>query len=778
MSSSFPVASDLAATWTFIEPGLEHILGSQGDQGVTAKMYVNCYTAVYNYCVNKSRNNGAMWNNSNPQDSLSYSLAGAEIYTKLDSYLTQFIKNLHQLPDETFLQFYVRTWTRYTIGAGYMDNVFNYMNRYWVQKERADGRRDVFDVNTLCLIKWKLEMFHNNADVLVDQVLDLIEKQRNNEIVETNLISLAIKLLVALGIDVQDLKKNNLMVYIKHFEQKFLQLTADYYLKELAQYLATHLVVDYMKKCETRLTEEQLRLNQYLEYHTKKYLTETLNKALIEDHAQEMYNEFLALLEQNETEHINRMFKLLLRVPLTLAPLANTFEKYIKDEALKKLNDLKVTTEEESARARAQAAQEGTKPSVKPGLDPKAYVNTLIDIYNRFNLVVSTAFSKDPLFIKALDNACRSFVNKNPIATPTPKSKCRTPELLAKYADGFLRGLAKESETADMNPDVLMVVFKFLNDKDAFEEYYRRMLAKRLINGNSKLDELEEAIIKRLQEENLIEYTLRMTKMFSDMKALVDLKKELPPLVVVKEFNPLILAQSMWPFSHSDDYSLKVAPELTDLYNNVQLIYNTKHNGRQLRWLWNHGRAELKANLNRKGKPPFIFTVSNVQLMILLSFNHSLLYTFSELWHRVGCLRLIFEAHLLPLVKYKALEQLPVGTDAFADDNTTFTICEYYLLKKVRVNFTLAIKTTEVKQEEDEADREIDEARQNHLALVIVRIMKGRKTVPHKELLNEVMTQCMLRFRATIIDIKKLIDSLIERDFIKRIDNNTYEYIS
>lgn len=775
--SSFPVASDLAATWAFIQPGLEHILGSQGtDQGVTAQMYMNCYTAVYNYCVNKSRTGGV--SGGNPADNLSYSLAGAEIYAKLDAYLTQFIKVLRQEPDELFLQFYVRKWTRYTIGAEYMDNVFNYMNRYWVQKERADGRRDVFDVNTLCLIKWKLEMFHNNAETLVDQVLDLIEKQRNNEIVETVLISSAIKSLVALGIDIQDLKKNNLMVYIKYFEQKFLQKTGEYYSKELAQYLTDHLVVDYMKKCDTRLAEEQLRLNNYLEYHTKKYLTETLNKALIEDHAQEMYQEFLLLLEQNETEHINRMFKLMLRVPLTLQPLATSFETYIKDEAAKKLNDLKVTTEEEVARARAAAQADGTKPLVKPGMDPKAYINTLIEIYNRFNLVVTSAFSKDPLFIKALDNACRHFVNKNPIATPAPKAKCKTPEFLAKYADGFLRGTAKETDTADMNPEVLMVVFKFINDKDAFEEYYRRLLAKRLINGNSKLDEMEEAIIKRLQEENLIEYTLKMTKMFSDMKALDDLKKELPPLKVVKEFNPLILAQLMWPFTYSDDYQLRVAPELQALYNKVQQLYNDKHNGRQLRWLWNHGRAELKANLSRKGKPPFIFTVLNIQLMILMCFNRQKLFTLAELWDQVGCLRLFFEAHLLPLTRYKLLEQSPAGGEHFSNDLTTFTIVDEYKSKKVRVNFTLSIKTSEAKQEEEDANREIDEARQNHLASVIVRIMKGRKQMKHKDLVNEVMTQCMSRFRATIIDIKKLIDSLIEREFIRREGNQTYEYIS
>ena len=50
-------------------------------------------------------------------------------------------------------------------------------------------------------------------------------------------------------------------------------------------------------------------------------------------------------------------------------------------------------------------------------MEPKVYVHTLISIYNRFNDIVVRAFSKDTKFIKSLDNACRHFVNNNPIAT-------------------------------------------------------------------------------------------------------------------------------------------------------------------------------------------------------------------------------------------------------------------------------------------------------------------------------------------------------------------------
>ncbi|WLF78514.1 ubiquitin ligase (cullin) of SCF [Lodderomyces elongisporus] len=777
MASTLPAFTDLNATWTFIQPGLEFILGAQNDQGVTSTMYMNCYTAVYNYCVNKSRRGSTPASIASNTENNSYSLAGAEIYNKLDVYLVQFIRNLKKTPQESFLEFYVRKWTRFTIGAVYMNNVFDYMNRYWVQKERSDGRKDVFDVNTLSLIKWRNEMFQPNEEVLVSQILDLIEKQRNHRIVDANLISTAIKSLVFLSIDIQDLKKPNLIIYVNSFEKPFLEATMKYYVNESSEYLAHHNVVDYMKKCETRLTEEISRANTYLEDHSKKAFVDILNQAMIENHAQEMYEQFIVLLEQKQTEHIQRMYKLLSRVPKTLDPLASALEEYIKKEANSALEELKNQTEME--------IKEGKR---KPGagVEPKQYVNTLIAIYNQFNEVVVQAFNKDTKFIRSLDNACRSFVNNNVIAITKPRAPSKTPELLAKYADGFLKTSAKDSDIVDMNADNLMIVFKFINDKDTFEEHYRRSLAKRLISGTCKSDELEEGVIHRLQEENSIEYTSKMTKMFSDMKASEELKLKVKEKSnqadssnesnngLIKDFNPLVLAQSMWPFRHVPDYDLNVAPELQSPFGHLKEVYTEQHSGRQLQWLWNHGRAELKANLSRKGKPPFSFTVSNVQLMILFAFNKQNSYTFRQLHEIVGTKKETFEAHLLPFTKFKLIDQ---STPSITDD-TVFTIVEEYKSKKLKVNFISAIKTNEVRQEEDEASKEIDEARKTYLQACIVRIMKSRKQMKNNELINEVLPQTSSRFKAKIIDVKRVIDSLIEKEYLKRLDNETYEYIS
>ena len=44
-----------------------------------------------------------------------------------------------------------------------------------------------------------------------------------------------------------------------------------------------------------------------------------------------------------------------------------------------------------------------------------------------------------------------------------------------------------------------MIVFKYIEDKDVFQKFYARMLAKRLVNQNSASDNAESAMISKLK---------------------------------------------------------------------------------------------------------------------------------------------------------------------------------------------------------------------------------------------------------------------------------------
>ena len=81
-------------------------------------------------------------------------------------------------------------------------------------------------------------------------------------------------------------------------------------------------------------------------------------------------------------------------------------------------------------------------------------------------------------------------------------------------------------------------------------------------------------------------------------------------------------------------------------------------------------------------------------------------------------------------------------------------------------------------EEVERTHEEVFRDRQYQVDAVIVRTMKARKTLSHTLLISELMTQ--LRFPARVSDLKKRIESLIEREYMARDkdDSSLYMYVA
>lgn len=79
-------------------------------------------------------------------------------------------------------------------------------------------------------------------------VLQLIEKERNGQTIETTMVKSIVTSFVSLGLDENDSTKSTLDVYRQFFEMPFLAATSQYYQIESKQFVAENSVVEYMKK--------------------------------------------------------------------------------------------------------------------------------------------------------------------------------------------------------------------------------------------------------------------------------------------------------------------------------------------------------------------------------------------------------------------------------------------------------------------------------------------------------------------------------------------------
>lgn len=70
---------------------------------------------------------------------------------------------------------------------------------------------------------------------------------------------------------------------------------------------------------------------------------------------------------------------------------------------------------------------------------------------------------------------------------------------VAKYCDSLLKKSKSTESEIDSKLTNSITIFKYIEDKDVYQKFYSRMLAKRLIHELSQSMDAEEAMINRLK---------------------------------------------------------------------------------------------------------------------------------------------------------------------------------------------------------------------------------------------------------------------------------------
>jgi len=668
--------------------------------GMDMKTYMGLYTAIHNFCTAQKAVAGTSFTSHNNRGGAH--LLGEDLYQLLIEYLKTHLKEVQaqskEHVDEALLHFYIKEWRRYTIAGQYNNHLFRYLNRHWVKREMDEGKKNIYDIYTLHLVRWKEDMFTGTQEQVMRSVLKLVEKQRNGETIEQSQVKQVVDSFVSLGLDEQDSSKSTLDVYKDYFEKPFLQATAEYYDNESKQFLAENSVVEYMKKAEARLEEEKQRVPLYLLQEIMSPLMRTCEQSLITNHSQALREEFQILLDHDKQEDLGRMYNLLARIPEGLDPLRTRFETHVRKAGLAAVE--KVAMEAEN-------------------IEPKVYVDALLEVHTQYQDLVNRAFNGESEFVRSLDNACREFVNRNKICK---SGSNKSPELLAKYTDSLLKkSSAKMNEEDNMEAllSQVMTVFKYIEDKDVFQKFYSRMLAKRLVQSTSASDDAETTMISKLKEACGFEYTNKLQRMFQDMQISKDLNSNYADwleqtfdAVERKSFIDAsynILGTGFWPLSPPT--TTFTPPQLiVQTYERFARFYNNKHQGRKLTWLWHLSKGEIKANFckvsGQKVSPTF--QVSTYQMAILLPFNDSDTVSYDEIAEVTKLDKGTLDPSIAVFVKAKVLIPEPEG--AKPDSGTTYKLNTAFRAKKVKMNFNIAIKG-EQKQEAEDTHKTIEEDR-------------------------------------------------------------------
>ncbi|KAJ2221528.1 hypothetical protein GGF40_000363 [Coemansia sp. RSA 1286] len=679
---------------------------------------------------------------------------GSDVYEMLQNQLELYVRKQlleinsqpsNPLANASVLEQTRQFWTSYVQQLGVIRCVFLYLDRTYVLQ--TNGVASLWAMGLGGVRKYLVETDMKTR--LIWLVIGEVAKERNGKETDRAMLATLVSMFTELNI------------YTAFFLPTLIESTADYYQKEsrrmvgslvsvaASEHARVQLTGDsmdaplYLRHVVRRLKEETDRVGSYLNAESKPALLATVQAELVERHTDRLLSSsFDAMADSQMHSDIANLYQLLVSVN-RLDSLKKVWSSYIKKTGLRLIQ--------------------------APELDVSLVTN-LLSLKQRLDEIIAQSFQSNPVLVNALRESFGEFINTR---------RTKPAQLIAKFVDQCMRsgGKLAGEEDLDKRLDRVLVLFRFIQSKDVFEEYYKRDLAKRLLYHKSASVDAERSMLQKLKAECGSGFTNRLEGMYRDMECSDDLEVKFSSSRHSKDnqeadFHANVLTLAYWPTY--DQVNLVVPRQIEQAQDEFVQFYATKHQGRNLQWQQNLGTCLLKVSFD-EGVKELQLSVIQGTIMLLFSEHDRLAYT--EIRDSTGLEDNELKRALQSLAcgKHRVLTKEPKGRDVL--DTDSFVFNSQFKSPLVRIKIS-QIVVKEDEKEDKNVEEHVHQDRLFSIDAALTRVMKARKTLGHSALITELSSQ--LRFNTSASEIKERIEAMIERDYIKRdeSDHSTYHYVA
>lgn len=550
----------------------------------------------------------------------------------------------------------------------------------------------------------------------------------------------------------------------------YIASTQEYFRVESADCVLSKSVPDYVLNAERRLKEEVFRSSRYLAQSSCAKLLAIVETEFIQRHAENLVNNTASgvatMLRDDRLDELRKIYDLFMRVPDTVEFIRETLSTCVKQAGDSLINDIE-----------------------RGAADAGSFVRGVLALREKYSHIVDVSFSSEKKAQKKLKEALERFLDVD----------SRAAHCLAIYSDELLRSGLRGSTESEVNQKLgdVITVFRYLQDKDVFESYYKQYLAKRLLMNKSVSEDTEKNMVALLKAECGYQFTSKLEGMFNDMRISKDTRekfrvyKQASAKKSPVDIEVDVLTTGYWP---SQSVEQCVLPAVVDIAKKDFLDYYLRtHTGRKLSWQTNSGNADIRANFkpDKGSLRRHELCVSTYQMCILVLYNDKDTLNLLEIREATKIPEEELQRHLISLCtpKHRLLRKASRGK-GISGDSDTFTYNSNYSskLKRVKVPLVSMKDCLSSKQLAAEATgiaksavpAPVEEDRRHLVEASIVRVMKSRKTLHHNDLIAEVTRQLSVRFVPSPPFIKQRIESLIEREYLERSssDRRVYKYMA
>ncbi|KAL2193761.1 Cullin [Corynascus similis CBS 632.67] len=719
---------------------------------------------------------------------------------------------------ERFLRGIRSTWEDHNMSMNMVADILMYLERTYVAESRRPSIfaatiglfRDHILRNDLGGASEQLDQPFIIFDILNAVVLDLINMERDGDIIDRNLLRQITSMLEALYETDEEIE--NTKLYLTVFEPRFLSASQEFYRNECEKLLREGNASAWLRHTQRRLREERDRCETTLSILTTDKIASVVEQELI----LVKLNDFLAMegsgmksmIDNDRYEDLSILYQLISRVDKSKQALRTILQSRVMELGLEIEQTLKNT--DFSVPSAAAEAEEGAEGGEKAKVQPLSaaaqqtaaaikWVDDVLQLKDKFDNLLKTCFNEDLVLQSAVTKSFSEFINMF--------NRCS--EFVSLFIDDSLkRGLkGKSDEDVEVVLQKIIVLLRYLADRDMFERYHQKHLARRLLHNKSEIH-IEKELVRRMRAELGNHFTAKFEGMFKDMELSKDLSENYRDHVRGLgdadtkniDLGIHVLTTNNWPpevmgrSAVQDDGGRTECifpPAIKRLQESFFKYYLKDRSGRVLTWVASAGSADVKCVFPKvpgKESGPlskerrYELNVSTYGMIVLELFNdladgESL--SFEEIQAKTNIpaqdlIRTLGSLSIPP--KSRVLAKEPMSKTVKTTDKFAFNV--QFVSKTIKIKAPVISSTSKVEDNEErkETERKNDQTRAHVVDAAIVRIMKQRKELSHTQLTTEVIGQLAGRFKPEISMIKKRIEDLLVREYLERIESETAAY--
>eukprot|EP00698_Gefionella_okellyi_P001478 TRINITY_DN11411_c0_g1_i1.p1 TRINITY_DN11411_c0_g1~~TRINITY_DN11411_c0_g1_i1.p1 ORF type:complete len:781 (+),score=118.98 TRINITY_DN11411_c0_g1_i1:69-2411(+) len=731
-------------TWPDICLGLKKLIDSF-DKGFSVQEWMGLYQIIYETCTSISTNIETLYQNL----TRFFVDRAAAVYSQICSFTR--VDLIHN---------YLVQWERFMTATKYLAKLFTYLQRWYIEEQ------DVRSFEHLLMHAWYEHVLKPLRRKIFDVLIALFAAERAGDTVQRSLIRNMMQSYVRIGAmnatKPQLLKPTvSLQVYQELFETEYIDFISESLALQARGVLVISGISSFLQCAHTGLADERSRAAMYLEESTERKLHAACVQQLVAGSEGILQSGFQYLLSSNQLDDVERMYSIVSHpVAAVIIPrLAELLKSHVFGLGNALLQQF---------RERVQSPRD-LDEFFKPLMDD------LLELHSSMTELIERRLGSNDVFSASLEQAFRLLSNEK-------LNDYQMAQLLALYVDRITRVQAKiTDDELEHGFDTVMRLFTYVDDKDVFFEYHRRMLCKRLLSTQANEDN-ERNFISRLKQVCGQTWTSKLEGMVNDTRLNTDLMTKFRDSAGFSalpfEFTTHVLNSGNWPISGSDLQQFLLPADLAVCVDVFNKFYAKHQEAHKLTWCHSLGSAVVRCNFS--GRFAVEVFVSTLQATILLLFNDTSkpFLTLADIAGLLGCETITVDRAIEPLCcgKHHVLLRTSVAEseDRFS---TNLAIASQKPPRRLIIPATRHAITT---SEQSAASSTVETNRRYQIDAVIVRTMKGRKMLQHATLMAEVTAVLLRFFKPDPREVKKRIESLIEREFLERDkhDPTLYMYIA